>query len=79
MTEYELAYELCISGAFGTSHWIKIRELVRRATPMKVNIRYATNNPTHALDKQFCPNCVEMLYETKPEYCPYCGQALDWV
>lgn len=57
---------------------VEFLRLKNRETPMKVNIRYATNDSTSMLEKQYCPQCYEMLHEFKPSYCPYCGQALDW-
>ena len=50
-----------------------IQELVDRATPKKV-IKWLSNGSMAC-----CPWCHGAEYaEQRPNYCHYCGQALDW-
>lgn len=58
----------------------RLQELVKRATPMKPI--------KDAFDCYKCPNCGEFKLEcsfdnygycdTRLDYCPECGQSLDW-
>ena len=58
-----------------------LKELVEKATPKKPNLwgdGYADGELVY--DMYDCPNCgksYEIEYE-KYDYCPHCGQALDW-
>ncbi|MFA5433605.1 MAG: hypothetical protein WC319_12150 [Candidatus Paceibacterota bacterium] len=58
----------------------KLKELVDRATPKKINLRHVSNykGEISLSEKQYCPNCFEMIFDKKPKYCEHCGQALDW-
>ena len=57
----------------------ELERLQQKETPMKVDLRISTNEPYTPLDKQYCPSCYERLsYENKYNYCPHCGQHLDW-
>lgn len=67
-------------------YYIALQELVDKATPKKVdkntkgvfpnNDTYLSYHTTYA-----CPNCnckLHLDWHEKRNYCPHCGQALDW-
>lgn len=64
--------------------YFKLQELVDRATPKKTIANHIYG--LGGISKTNCPLCrmpqrkalhpVEKL--VNPEYCPHCGQALDW-
>lgn len=71
---------------YGTDEqWDLLKELVEKATPKKPeikelirkdNYRDGTNIPRF---DWWCPNChLEHISGNDINYCPTCGQALDW-
>lgn len=58
-----------------------LKELVERATPMKVRLQHLEDANR---DYVFCPICdngigvIEFVKAVNIKYCPECGQALDW-
>lgn len=48
-------------------------EALRKRVPKLVN-----HEKTFWTYKHFCPVCSELLRTEALEYCPYCGQKLDW-
>ena len=59
-------------------YFSQIEEALKRNEPHKVEIRYSANEPKVRLEKQFCPECDEMIYDKTPNYCPHCGVKLGW-
>lgn len=60
----------------------QLRELVNRATKVKPEYRSDSveENGEIIFDHWDCPNChheYELDYEHY-DFCPYCGQAIDW-
>ena len=69
----------------------EIDELVNKETPMKVN-KQTNKEKSYLTDVSYvyedvvlgkCPNCETYLHEENEygeiiDYCPYCGQRLDW-
>lgn len=52
-----------------------LQELVDKEIPTKVKIKEFDNGE----DGVFCPKCNRGLsFHWKMEYCPNCGQKLDW-
>lgn len=69
------------------NEWLStLEKLVEKATPKKPKIEkhpYSIDYESSLADKYFCPNCNQFLrevagYHLNKNYCPYCGQALDW-
>lgn len=68
-----------------------LQELIDKETPMKVN-KITNKEKVYFSDVAFvysyvtlgkCPNCETYLHEENEygdiiNYCPYCGQRLDW-
>lgn len=87
MNKYEKAFNhLREHVSFDTvDEMILIKELVEKATPKKPeikelirkdNYRDGTNIPRF---DWWCPNChLEHISGNDINYCPTCGQALDW-
>lgn len=65
-----------------------LQELVDRDTPKKPNEQLIDNyfkgipgeTPNEKELNYFCPNCNELVGDewSKYNYCPCCGQAIDW-
>lgn len=48
-------------------------ELIERDTPMKVD------SPNYyGFGYYKCPKCMDIVIEERFNYCPHCGQRLDW-
>lgn len=68
--------------------YMAIKELVERATPKKPKEQLIDNyckgipgeTPNEKELNYFCPNCNELVGDewSKYNYCPCCGQAIDW-
>lgn len=58
--------------------WVnKLQKLIDKATPKKTIIKNVCNEVDGDVDYGACPNCEYPLnYDFN--YCPDCGQALDW-
>lgn len=52
-----------------------LQELVDRATPKKP---YGTNGDWANLSMNRCPYCKAYPLSPNDDYCPNCGQAIDW-
>ena len=77
---------------FYHSEIFALQELVEKATPKKVTIETIVDGfddgdfgGTFEYKKATCPNCEGILIDETEEvdlegydYCPNCGQALDW-
>lgn len=60
-----------------------LKELVDKATPMKVDLSTERKEDYTGEDWYYqryydCPKCNEEI-ERYVDYCPYCGQKLDWI
>lgn len=61
-----------------------LQKLVDRATPAKPQMRAMEGFRLYEASVQVCPCCKELIInvwtraEYQPNYCHYCGQALDW-
>ena len=56
---------------------VKIKEALKRNEPMKIN----SVNPSSyygGLGYFKCPKCGEEITEGYYDYCPVCGQKVDW-
>ena len=73
MNKYEKAFNhLGEHASFDTvDEMIDIKELVEKATPKKLLYSEEYISFSH------CPNCKKVV-PIRGDYCPRCGQALDW-
>lgn len=60
-----------------------VEKLVDKATPMKVDLSTERKEDYTGEDWYYqryydCPKCNEEI-ERYVDYCPYCGQKLDWI
>lgn len=61
-----------------------LKELVDRATPKKPELKALSGFSLYEASACVCPCCKERIVnvwsraEYKPNYCHYCGQAIDW-
>lgn len=53
-------------------------ELVEKTTPKKVKDKKWTNGEFISLSYGKCPSCGAEAWGCDDDYCPKCGQALDW-
>ena len=55
-----------------------LQKLVEKATPKKVKDKKWTNGEFISLSYGKCPSCGAEAWGSDDDYCPKCGQALDW-
>ncbi len=58
-----------------------VKEAVQKQIPKKVNIQryiYTKCNCGHEFSKHYGDGYYDVPHENKTNYCPDCGQALDW-
>jgi len=76
MNKYEQLYEDYKDGFYNNINPKHLKELVERATPMK-----PSNLPEDDIVWWQCPKCNGDTTDDNQiqyNYCPICGQALDW-
>ena len=76
MNKYQIAYKRLSSKSYkyeSTDEVYKdiktLGELVEKETPLE---------PINTGTEIWCKNCKEILDDDLWEYCPYCGQKVDW-
>lgn len=71
-----------IKNALPNVHAFKEELEVLENKPKKIAhdcLPHPTMDSGQLFDCWWCPNCEEILNEKdRYDYCPYCGQALDW-
>lgn len=50
----------------------ELMEAITKGTAQEVKTYYCANH-----NEYYCPNCIKKV-ESQHNYCPYCGQKLDW-
>ena len=68
-------------GTFFHTNCDALQELVDKETPKKTKVSTAIEYDQIEEDwyekyYYYCPNCDNLV--DKPNYCPHCGQKLDW-
>lgn len=85
MNKYQEAFKYFVSSLHESEHESEdikaLRELCEKATPKKPSYEGDGYSDGHiVLDTWICPCCgkdYEVDYE-EYDYCPNCGQAIDW-
>ena len=64
---------------FGTSAVFRFddEDIMANRTSNKFSIRNTPMKPIDKIGLQKCPRCRRVIV-VKGDYCPYCGQKLDW-
>ena len=84
MNKYQDALLSFTLGIAIDSDYEILNELCERATPKKPEMQAMSGFRPYEANVQVCPCCKEMIVNVwnradyKPNYCHYCGQALDW-
>lgn len=70
-------------GVLESTDWDNLQELVDRATPMKPIENHYEEKGQEPYIKPTCPRCEQLKNKRYAlcslyNYCPICGQALDW-
>ncbi len=56
----------------------RAKQAVRKQIPRKPKEQYYENQSGENGYKLFCQCCDARVFEVSDNYCPECGQALDW-
>lgn len=88
MNKYQQALNNCVNRWAPAADWNLLKALVKKATPKKPKEQLIDNycrgipgeTPSEKEPNYFCSNCNELVGDEgfKYNYCPCCGQALDW-
>lgn len=80
MNKYQEAYDFILNATKGGEGMVKelniIRELVDKAAPKKPRNQDTLEHSEITFGD--CPNCGVLDLSNNFNYCPVCGQCLDW-
>lgn len=82
MNKYQEALENAVDCGIISKDWKVLKELVDKATPKKPKIKaFNEAEPWDCADyfveRNACPACERKMIN-KSDFCPNCGQAIDW-
>lgn len=84
MNKYHDALLSFIIGTDIDSDYEILHGLCEKATPKKPELKALSGFSLYEASASVCPCCQERIVnvwsraEYKPNYCHYCGQAIDW-
>lgn len=84
MNKYQQALNNCVNRWAPTADWNLLKALVEKATPKKPKEKlidvYCGEIPSEKELHYYCQNCNEWVGDEwfKYNFCPNCGQAIDW-